>query len=116
MRSKDQFSLIQPSRNHCSSIRERQNPHQNPQSYTPNRFSADPLSTPSRRSQESAPRSSVCSPAPPANHDEETREPLGRDGFFPNVFRQLVLGCPCYPLERLLPQLRVHHRSANIAS
>src|SRR5207249_12273225 len=25
-----------------------------------------------------------------------------------------VLGCPCYPLERLLPKLRVHHRPANI--
>src|SRR2546428_4384959 len=57
-----------------------------------------------------------CSPAQQVNHDGVLKELLARDEFFPNVFRRSVLGCPCYPLERLLPQLRVHHRPANIPS
>src|SRR5207249_11821289 len=113
-RSKDRRYLDQLSETRCSSILEHQNPHPNPQSYTPNHSSADPLSTPSRKSQESTPLSSACSPAPPANHDGGSEEPLIHDGFFPNVSRQSVLGCPCYPLERLLPKLRVHHRPADI--
>src|SRR5207249_8573026 len=83
------------------------------QSYTPNHSSADPRSTPSRKSQVSAQRSSACSPTPSTNHAARSEEPLAHDGFFPNVSQQSVLGCPCYPLERLLPQLRVHHRPAN---
>src|SRR6266581_2174060 len=50
-----------------------------------------------------SPRSSACSPAPPANHDARSEEPLTHDEFSPNVFPQLILGCPFYPLERLLP-------------
>src|SRR5205807_10382986 len=85
-RSKDQFSPIQLSENHYSSIPERQNPHQNPRSYTPDHSSADPPSTPSRKSLGSVPLSSACSPAPPASHAGGLEEPLVHDGFFPNVF------------------------------
>src|SRR5438093_10383909 len=93
-RSKDLRYPDQLSENHCSSIPEHQNPHQNPQSYTPNHSSADPRSTPSRKSPESAPRPSACSPAPPANHDGGSEEPLTHDGCFPKLAQQSVLGGP----------------------
>src|SRR6267378_1247796 len=86
MEWKDQHHSHQSSQNRCSSIPERQNPHQNPPFHTPDHFSVNPLSTPSRKSPVSTRLSSACSPAPPANHDVKSEELLGHDGFFPNVF------------------------------
>src|SRR5437660_11134452 len=72
-------------------------------------------SAPAHTSQGSARQSTACSPNLLARRTLASATLRGRGDSARYASRGSVLGCPCYPLERLFPQLQIHHRSAAVS-
>src|SRR5438094_8174067 len=73
-------------------------------------------SAPAYTSQGSARQSTACSPNLLALRASASATLRGRGESVRYASRGSALGCPCYPLERLIPQFKIHHRSTDVSS